>query len=148
MFEKLIGLSFISAAADILLSGSSFKKYIKAVIGAVFVLTVISGVLRIENFKINIPDSEEFYENVYEHQEVYNEELRKEVVLNTEKTIKEKLASKDIEVTDMIIDFEEDFIIKKIRISLENYSKYHEKTIELLVNYFGMDKEVIELCQG
>ena len=45
MFEKLIGLSFVSLAADILLSKSSFKKYIKAVIGAMFVIAVISGVL-------------------------------------------------------------------------------------------------------
>ena len=148
MFEKLIGLSFISLASDMLLSGSSFKKYIKAVIGAVFVLTVISGVLKADNFKIDIPSEDTFYENSADFHEMYYESLREEVVLNTEKAIKEEFFKENIEISSMTIDFNEDFSIEKIKIYLKNYSKDYHKAIELLVNYFKIGKEVISLCQG
>lgn len=143
MFEKLIGLSFASAAADMLLSGSSFKKYIKALIGAIFVLTVITQFSSAGEINIEIPEVEEAkYESTYET------ELRKQVVLNTEAAIKEKLSEEGISVSKMTIDFEDDYYIKKLTLSLKNYSKDKKKAIELLVNYFKIDKEVINICQG
>jgi len=143
MFEKLIGLSFASAAADMLLSGSSFKKYIKALIGAMFVLTVITQFSSAGEINIEIPEVEEAkYESTYET------ELRKQVVLNTEAAIKEKLSEEGISVSKMTIDFEDDYYIKKLTLSLKNYSKDKKKAIELLVNYFKIDKEVINICQG
>lgn len=146
MFEKLIGLSFVSLAADILLSKSSFKKYIKAVIGAMFVIAVISGISSAGDFKLDTFKEESF--NYEENREIFMENLKSEVVLNTEKAIKDKLLRENIEIKSIIIDFYEDYRIKNIEISLENYSKDRDKAINLLVNYFEIDKEVISICQG
>ncbi len=146
MFEKLIGLSFVSLAADMLLSKSSFKKYIKAVIGAMFVIAVISGISSAGDFKLEIPKEDAVV--IEENREVFMESLLSEVVLNTEKAIKDKLTKENILIKSITIDFYDDYSIKNIDISLENYSKDRARAIELLVNYFEIDKEVISLCQG
>ncbi len=146
MFEKLIGLSFVSLAADILLSKSSFKKYIKAVIGAMFVIAVVSGISSAGDFQIDAFKEESFAPE--ENREIFMENLKEEVVLNTEKAIKDKLLRENIEIKSITIDFYEDYRIKNIEISLENYSKDKDKAINLLVNYFEIDKEVISICQG
>ena len=143
MFEKLIGLSFVSAISDILLSGSSFKKYIKSVIGAVFVLTVISGFASVEEINFELPEIKE-----EDTSHIYEEELRKEVGKNTSESIKKELSRNGIEVSHITIDFKDGFYIKKISLSLKNYSKDEKRAIELLVNYFKIDKEVISICQG
>ena len=146
MFEKLIGISFLSLASDILLSKSSFKKYIKAIIGAMFVLTVISGISKAGEFKIDIPDYD--ISNVEENREIFMEDLNSRIVLNTEQAIKDKLSDENIKFSYISIDFNEDYRIKNIRICLEDYSKDKDAAIELLVNYFKIDKEVISLCRG
>ena len=109
MFEKLIGLSFVSLICDILLTGSEFKKYIKSLVGAVFVLTLLNGFFNFSLPQITLPDEKAF---------------------------------------EITIDFDEEYSVKKIEISLSSYSKDKDKAIELLVNYFMIDKEVVSLCQG
>ena len=143
MFEKLIGLSFLSVISDLLLSGSSFKKYIKSIIGAMFVLTVITSFAGREEINFRLPEiKEEDFNRVYET------ELRKEVAKNTSDSIKNKLLENGIETVNLTIDFKDGFYIKKITVFLKNYSKDSGKTIDLLVNYFKIDKEVISVCQG
>lgn len=143
MFEKLIGLSFLSAISDLLLSGSSFKKYIKSIIGGIFVLTVISGFPAMSDIKFELPEIKE-----EDFSDQYETELRYKVAENTSQAIKNKLSEEGIEVCDITVDFKDGFYIKKVSLSLKNCSEHKEKTIDLLVNYFKIDKEVISICQG
>ena len=148
MFEKLIGISFVSLICDILLSGSDFKKYIKSLVGAVFVLTFLNGFFNFSFPQITLPDEKRFELEAEKYEAEFYENLKDEVVLNTEKEIKEKFLSENIGIESIIIDFDEEYSVKKIEISLSSYSKDKDKAIELLVNYFMIDKEVVKLCQG
>lgn len=148
MFEKLIGLSFVSLICDILLTGSEFKKYIKSLVGAVFVLTLLNGFFNFSLPQITLPDEKAFEIEGEKYEEEFYENLREEVILNTEKAIREKFSQKNIGIESITIDFDEEYSVKKIEISLSSYSKDKDKAIELLVNYFMIDKEVVSLCQG
>jgi len=132
MFEKLIGISFISAAADIILSGSPFRKYVKTVTGAVFSLVLITGLfnlpLEIEEF----PGLQEQSSEVEAAKKEYEKMLSERVVLSVENKIREKLSEEGIGIKHIEIDFFPDYSVKKIKIITENSSQNRERVINIL----------------
>lgn len=132
MLEKLIGIAFASAATDILLSGSSFRKYIKTVTGGIFALILIGGIFSLKAELPPLPDLSGASEALEKSKEEYDIMLRERVMLSVEEKIREELSRGGIEAEDVIIDFFPDYTVKKIRIKLKNGSEFKEKAINIL----------------
>ena len=145
MIEKMVGCAFVSAAAELALAGSRFSKYVKTVLGIIFIIIILGEIplfpeINLENIR---PEEEDFISA----RERFNEKLNEQVMSNAEKKILEKLSQEGIEPESMTIDFDENYSIKQIKIYPKN-EKDSEKIINILNSYFEIDKEVIEICGG
>lgn len=147
MLIKMTGFAFVSAAAGLLLHGSRFEKYVKAVLGMIFIVMFLSDLPSFENMKNIISDIEMSEYGFEEEREKYDEELRDRVVRSCEEKIMNAFESKNIPVKSLIIDFNGDYTIKLITVYPENIgdgSRIHE----LLTNDFEIDKEVVRICEN
>ena len=144
MLIKMVGFAFVSAAAELLLCGSRFGKYIKTVLGIIFISVMLSA---LPSFKSAVSFAEMSAADGcgMPDENVFDEALKKEVVLSCEKEIKEKLASEGIEIKSLIIDFDGDYNIKKIRAYPYNPND-GKRITEILNEHFEIDKGVIEIC--
>lgn len=140
MFKILVGMSLITVVAEMFLSGSKFKKYVKSVVGIFAFLIIIEGVFSLEYKGLDddlIKKAESIAQDVITKSE--------ENIMDTFKNnIKNTLLNENIEVIRLDIRYDKNLVIKKISIKLKN-RKDEKKAEEILLNNFGIDFNLINI---
>ena len=142
MFEMMIGITFLSVIADIILTDSNYKKYIKSVIG-IFTLTVIvQGVFNLKDIKVDYSIVDEIEIKANENVKLLEEDIKKEIVSDLENNIILNFAKKEIRVKELSVNIDENMNLISVVIIPENESD-KEKITEILITEFSIPNEII-----
>lgn len=145
MLIKMIGFAFLASAAEVLVSGSRFEKYIKSVIGIVFIAVVLASAHIPGGFETGFLYSGPEEYGFSEEEERFSKELDREILLALDREARKALEKEGISVKTLIIDFDSDHSVKKIRVAPEREAD-GEKTKNILADLFETEKEVVEIC--
>lgn len=143
MFKMLIGMTFITVVADVLISGSKYKKYVNSVIGIFIVTLVVQGISGFKDITPNYGIIEEIEKDAEKSIVYAEDEIKKEMMKNAAQNIKELLVSEGISVNEISLDIDSNYNITFIKIKLTDIS-YKDKVISLLSERLYIDKSVIE----
>lgn len=116
MFKSLIGISFLEIICDILLSKSSYKKYVKTVIGILSVAIIIGGFINKNNIKFDysvIEEAEIIAENNFN---IASKNITEKVINTVKKNIYNDLMENGIIVKDIEIKIDDDYNITMLKL--------------------------------
>lgn len=143
MFKMLIGMSFISVAVNFLLSESHYQKYIKVILGLFTVTIIIQGISGIKDIKPDTSIIDEIERKAEINSSLAMEDITSVMLDNVKNNITNRLNEENIRVKELEINIDENFNITVLVIRLEN-KLYNSRVIDILVNEFYIDKNVIE----
>lgn len=143
MFKMLIGITFLTVIADIILSDNDYKKYVKSVIGIFVVIIVIQGFLGIKTLKIDYSIIEDIEKEVKKNTLILQDDIVSEMLSNVKREIILRLKKDNIELNELVINTDENLNIISVVIRLEN-EEFNEKAVNIISKEFNIDKNVIE----
>ena len=144
MFKMLIGITFLTVIADVLLTDSSYKKYIKSIIGIFTLAIIVQGIFSLEDIKIDYSVIDRIEKQVEDNMYILEEDIKNEMINNLKRDITSGLLKYDIKITEISINCDENLNIVNMVIRLKNKAD-KEKTIRILTEEFHISETVIDI---
>lgn len=144
MFKMLIGITFLTVIADVLLTDSSYKKYIKSIIGIFTLAIIVQGIFSLEDIKIDYSVIDTIEKQVEDNMYILEEDIKNEMINNLKRDITSGLLKYDIKITEISINCDENLNIVNMVIRLKNKAD-KEKTIRILTEEFHISETVIDI---
>ena len=144
MFKMLIGITFLTVIADVLLTDSSYKKYIKSIIGIFTLAIIVQGIFSLEDIKIDYSVIDRIEKQVEDNMYILEEDIKNEMINNLKRNITSGLLKYDIKITEISINCDENLNIVNMVIRLKNKAD-KEKTIRILTEEFHISETVIDI---
>lgn len=144
MFKMLIGITFLTVIADVLLTDSSYKKYIKSIIGIFTLAIIVQGIFSLEDIKIDYSVIDRIEKHVEDNMYILEEDIKNEMINNLKRDITSGLLKYDIKITEISINCDENLNIVNMVIRLKNKAD-KEKTISILTEEFHISETVIDI---
>ena len=138
MFKILVGMSLLSVVVEFFLSDSRFKKYIRAIVGILFLSVIIEGVFSTSVFD----DCDSLIREAEKLSERTVLTLEKEIVDEYESDIKRLIEESNIKVENVKVRCDENLILKSVNIRITE-AEDEKKVNEILKNEMGIDERII-----
>lgn len=142
MFEMMIGITFLSVVADIILTDSNYKKYIKSVIGIFTLAVIVQGVFNLKDIKVDYSIVDEIEIKANENVKLLEEDIKKEIVNDLKNNIMLNLSKKELRLKELFINIDENMNLISVVITPENEAN-KEKIVEILITEFSIPEEII-----
>ena len=143
MIKMIIAISLVSVVGEMLLSGSSFKKYVRAVIGVFTFLVIIESVFSLNPTDITYGLSD--YAEQLSDLTLAEAEIK--LIEQYEQNIKETLNKNNVDILGVNVKCDGNMTIRRIDVKV-NDSAYEKEIIRILVSDFGVDENIIKVTKG
>ena len=140
-FKWLIGISFLSVMADMIMLEGNFKKYVRTILGLVMLLVMIHAFTGIRNvsFDFSFPTEESASE---ETKQEISDALVLEVRQRIEDKVRAELGEEQISMQEIRIDLDKDFALRAICLRLQSAEDI-PKARKILTEKLKVDGNII-----
>ena len=138
MFKMMVGISLMMVVAELFLSESSFKKYVRSIIGVLVFAVIVEGI-----FSVSIDfDKDSLLEEAERLSDKTLSLAESDIANEYETQIKTRLERDNICVLDVHVRCDMHLNLTSITVTLEK-KEDEKKARNILVSEFGIDEKII-----